>query len=343
MATVCPTRSVTLALSPGLRRYKVTYRVDLDTDIAGGIGVVTALGQQLFISTYSYGLETDPLAWLIDIGVPRRAGGDKLKNRWLVDCTYEFDQEQRPEYRGVIVEPFYVSGSEPITSAYYFGAFEQVGDVLQPLGQAGQSFGGAYKGPISNSARIPIVPVPERDASSPAYRVKWVRSRADFDFTFYINTVNSVAFTLTGSNLLFTTFSNGVLYTTFQKLFAPGTLRLRDVQVSPVKYYSRDAFEHTLEFVEDEQLLAELDRGTSARADIGDPDGRGGTYSSGDFPEGTPQVRDILDGSGNPITEPVLLNGKGKPLDAVGSAKPVYLKWLKYEGTDFNELPIGVP
>ena len=343
MATVCPTRSVTLALSPGLRRYKVTYRVDLDSTTAGGIGVINALGQQLFVSTYSYGPETDPLAWLVEIGVPRRAGGDKLLDRWLVDCTYEFDQSQRPEFQGVIVEPFYIGSSEPIVSAYYNGAFEQVGDNLQPIAQAGQSFELSYRGPISNSARIPIVPVPERDKSTPAYRVKWVRNRADFNFEFYINSVNTVAFALVGFNRLITDLTAGVVYNTYLKAFAPGTLRLRDVQISPVQYYSRDAFEHTLEFVEDQKDLIELDRGTAARADIGDADGRGGTYSSGDFPEGTPQVRDILDASGNPITEPVLLNGRGKPLDAVGSARPVYLTWLKYEGTNFNDLPIGVP
>jgi hypothetical protein len=342
MASVCETRSVTLQLQPGLRRYRVTYRVDMTSPTAGPIQVVQALGKQLFISTYSYGgIDADASAWLVEIGVPRRAGGDKLRDRWLVDCIYEFDQSQRPENGVSTVEPFYLTESEPIPRAKYLGAFQDTSGNLQPLPPGNQSFTVNSTYPISNSARVPILPTPERDNAKPAYRVSWTRLRADFPFSDYINKMNNTSVTLTAQQFLYTS-GPGLLYTTFQKTFDAQTLRLRDVQVSPVVLYGRQWFEHTLEFVEDIAFVDELDRGLTARADDQDPDGRGGTISGSQTEPGQPAMRTILDADGNSISDPVLLDGRGQPRTGSEQQQPVYLRWQKYELADFNALPIGV-
>jgi len=344
MATpsVCETRSVTLQLQPGMRRYRVTYRVDMESETAGPIQVIQALNKQLFSSTYVYGgVDADPLAWLVEIGVPRRAGGDKLRDRWLVDCTYEFDQAQRPENGPTTVEPFYQTESEPIARAKYFGAYQDTSGTLQPLPPANQSFTINSTYPISNSARVPILPTPERDKARPAYRVKWVRERADFSFEDYINKMNSTPVVLTGAQFLYA-FNLKVSYSTFQRIFDAETLRLRDVQITPVVFYSRQWFEHTLEFIEDVAFIDELDRGLTARADDQDPDGRSGVISGSQAVPGQPAMRKILDQDGNPISDPVLLDGRGQPRTASEQQFPVYLRWQKYELAEFNQLPIGV-
>jgi len=339
----CPTRAVTLQNSPGLRRYRVTYRVDLPVSNSGPNAAIAALGLQMFTSTYSYGIDIpDPLAVLIDIAVPRRAGGDKLLDKWLVDCIFEWDQSQRPEPGVATVEPFYLTESEPIVRAEYLGAFEDNQGVLSPLPTGSQSFDVGKPYPISNSARVPIIPSPERDAAKPAYRVRWTRERADFDFTQFINRMNQTQVTLTAANIRHGVVGQVQPYITFQKQFAAETIRLRDVQVSPVIYYGKQWFEHTLEFIEDKAFIDELDRGVTARAEPGEPDGRGGTYSGGDFPDGASGTREITDPDGNPVSDPVLLDGRGQPRVGSEAKKPVYLRWRKYELADFNQLPIGV-
>jgi hypothetical protein len=297
----------------------------------------------MFTTTYSYGIDVpDPLAVLVDIGVPRRAGGDKLLDKWLVDCIFEFDQSQRPEPGVATVEPFYLTESEPIVRAEYLGAVEDNQGILSPLPNISQSFDIGKTYPISNSARVPIIPSPERDSAKPAYRVRWTRERADFDFSQFINKMNRTEVTLTAANIRHGEVGYFQFYTTFQKQFQPETLRLRDVQISAVLYYGKQWFEHTLEFVEDIAFIGELDRGLTARAEVGDADGRGGTYSVGDLPEGSSGTRVINDPDGNPISDPVLLDGRGQPRVGSEAKKPVYLLWRKYELADFNQLPIGV-
>ncbi len=79
-----------------------------------------------------------------------------------------------------------------------------------------------------------------------------------------------------------------------------------------------------------------LDRGMQARAMVGDPDGRGGTISSGDIEDGQPELRAITDFDGRPIQQPVLLDGKGQPLKADEQA--VYLTYEHPNERAFDDL-----
>lgn len=71
------------------------------------------------------------------------------------------------------------------------------------------------------------------------------------------------------------------------------------------------------------------DRGVHARAEPGDPDGRGGTISLTDILDGAPQVRRLVDKFNKPITEPVLLDGNGGVLSA--TLPPVYITYQIYD------------
>jgi hypothetical protein len=88
--------------------------------------------------------------------------------------------------------------------------------------------------------------------------------------------------------------------------------------------------------------LVLLDRGYSARALAGDADGKGGTISwSGQFSHlssRAPQRR-LADADGMPISEPVLLNGQGQPLNlSVATPEPFFGQWRYYEEAEFETL-----
>jgi len=346
--SVCQIRTVTSEWSPGFRTYSVYFRVDVPSPLWGPNRVRAVLGKILNGETYTYSdgnvKDLDPTAVLVKINTPRRAGGDKIANRWIVQCEYEFDQTQRPEYQGVRVEPFFQQGSEPIPRTKFTGVFQDIGGTLQPLAipEGKETFivGNFY--PISNSAGVPILPAPERDKALPSYRVRWYTRRSDFYYTPYINTFNDAPFRLIGTAK--TSLSPIILETNvkFDRTFPKGTMRLANVQFSEVTFYGYTWYETALEFIEESQVIYELDRGFTARANVGDPDGRGGTYSAGDFPEGSSGQRDILDPDGNPVSEPVLLDGKGKPLDQALKYNARYMGFEKYPNSNFNDLPIGV-
>lgn len=79
-----------------------------------------------------------------------------------------------------------------------------------------------------------------------------------------------------------------------------------------------------------------LDRGLSALAEHGEPNGMGGQFSPGDFPNGVPPTRRLLDAHSLPIAEPVNLDGAGQPLK---DGKPaVYLIYATYEEISFAGL-----
>ena len=85
-----------------------------------------------------------------------------------------------------------------------------------------------------------------------------------------------------------------------------------------------------------------VDRGLHARAMYGDPDGRGGFITS---TEGDQlRWRRITDKAGNPVAEPVLLNGNGQPLPIPADGSPIEPVFLTY--SIYRELPfwmIGIP
>lgn len=79
-----------------------------------------------------------------------------------------------------------------------------------------------------------------------------------------------------------------------------------------------------------------LDRGTERAAGSGDPDGKGGYISLGDIKAGQPLTRAIRDPDGYPTATPVLLDGKGQPLNPGKS--PVWLEYTNNIEAPFSQL-----
>jgi hypothetical protein len=78
-----------------------------------------------------------------------------------------------------------------------------------------------------------------------------------------------------------------------------------------------------------------VDRGMQRRACAGDPDGEGGTISQTDIQAGDAAHAPIIGQDGHPLTEPVLLDGNGQPLD-VCNEEPVYLTYRTYDEFRFQ-------
>jgi hypothetical protein len=343
--SICLTRSRVATWEPNLRQYRVQYKVVMSDILDGPEEVLSYMAVQGYVVrnlTYTAGNDADRFAYLIKIGAPRRSGGDTSKTTWLVETEYEFDLDSQPALRPVKIEPYFIEEQEPITTANYFGAYTRSGTswIEKPL--TNPTYSQANKYPIGNSANVPVLPVPERSFLRPAYRVSWLKA-TPIDAGFYAGTWNTGAFTLQSFTAIYNAPNLGPqIAPLFFKTFPRATLRLAQVQQPTRTIYGREWYDITLEFVEEDLYLYELDRGVSARAKAGDPDGRGGTYSEGDFPEGSSGQRSILDGQGQPIGEPVLLDGQGKPLREQSQSLPaVFLKWDKGETTNFNELGIG--
>lgn len=117
--------------------------------------------------------------------------------------------------------------------------------------------------------------------------------------------------------------------------------KIQSVGASLRRQNDRDFWEAhcTIEKRPETWVEAILDRGTSARALDGDPDGAGGYYSPSDGrPEGIPKLRRLMDAEGEPVTEPILLDGDGQPLEIDKPGwQPVYGQWLHYPELQFRQ------
>jgi hypothetical protein len=83
-----------------------------------------------------------------------------------------------------------------------------------------------------------------------------------------------------------------------------------------------------------------LDRGRLKRALAGDPDGRGGQFTSGQIPAGAPAVGAMVGPDEEPITDAVLLDGDGQPLNlAMQPIVPIYGRWLSYDRRELESIP----
>ena len=70
-----------------------------------------------------------------------------------------------------------------------------------------------------------------------------------------------------------------------------------------------------------------LDRGIHTFVKPGDPDGKGGTWSSGDFPSGIPPLVRVTDPNGIPDQRAGVVRPEGKP----SNGKPYWIEYEVYE------------
>lgn len=338
VTSICKTRSVVAEWTPTTHKYVVTYLATVNSPNDGPQVVLSSpLTPRIGTTTYQYGNDIEVDSICVSLSSPRRAGQNKAELKWVFDATFEWDFNQRPEYIPVKIEPYYVGGQEVVDKALFKGFYGPTSSTLDTFIEKGISNTNLTKdqtvGPISNSVPTPIIPAPEREKATPGYRVSWFKKTYS-DLGGFINRVNSQEYTLIG-------LDTNLLTQVFIKSFAAGTLRLRDVQSPITEFYGRNWFHYTLEFVEDTADIYELDRGIAARAKAGDPDGKGGTYTSGDIFTGQSKTRQMLDPGGSPITDPVLFDGNGQPLSDPKPSDAVYLRWGFYPTINFNNLPIG--
>lgn len=79
-----------------------------------------------------------------------------------------------------------------------------------------------------------------------------------------------------------------------------------------------------------------VDRGIHRRAWVADDDGNGGQWEEADFQDGMGRSEKILGPDGEPIDEPVLLDGNGQPLQEGERAR--WIEWQVYEEQDIQPL-----
>lgn len=212
------------------------------------------------------------------------------------------------------------------------------------VGQAAAKYPIGSFGDVVNSAGVPFNPTLEKEHKQHVYRITKHMANYPANHDALLMHLNKNVWTINKPNYNFTK--------TIQKWHGQ-LLALNasfDVQTqgnNVIRYWKV-----TYEILHDPvyPLIDEpLDRGITRRAALGDPDGRGGLMGfKGDgsamnaleyaaqIPPGVPERMRIRDPFGDPITEPVNLNGDGQPLKE-GQA-PVWLKYRKYPDADLTVL-----
>ncbi len=224
--------------------------------------------------------------------------------------------------------------SEAIHKALFLGAFNAEGEdanVNNPRMPRNTRL------PVANSAEVPLLPPRERLVYDWALIVTSYTNKTWSqvpDLLGYVNEKKVRLRTRVG-------LPGGGTRTQFDHTFAPRTLLLYDeswdphiIETVPWNVVTREVLVRLGGW-----HIDELDRGLSARAQRGDPDGSGGSYSNTDLlgPNGV-AVRRLLDPQGNPITDPILLDGKGQPLNQQELEKAIFLRWLDQHEADFVTL-----
>ena len=226
-----------------------------------------------------------------------------------------------------------VTYSEPVEESEFHGGYKGKAKQFIPKN--------TWVMPM-NSALVPFNPPAEKDAHRIVLRV--TRNMLTFDgdeADKYANTVNAQPFKVN---------YRGVTMR-FKKLEA----KIREWSLAMRRQNGLDFLEvscvidRASRTKDNTTWIQEIvDRGLAARALDGDPDGKGGVISPGThvWPKGVPRLRKLVDNDQNPITEPVLFDGDGQPIDLAKAPKPiepVYGKWLHYRQENFKTIDWGSP
>lgn len=253
---------------------------------------------------------------------------DGTLDAWYVRLSYspaDDEREERPDENGNMtavpsdwrdeIDTGTMQITVPVEKAIYRGGFVGVAGALKAVGE--------LMIPM-NSAFVPFDPGLEKEVGITTYRVtKFRDSYSGATMAARRNKVNS-------DNVVF----NKPAYK-LTDTWAPRTARIVSAggqfQVNGDQAYWRHVYE--VHINPDGWREDVVDRGLSARAMPGDPDGQGGTISMATFKNGQPAARALLDWDLVPLTEPILLNGDGQPLGA--GLPPVYITYQKYDEVPF--------
>jgi hypothetical protein len=335
----------------GRRQYTSLYRVWTNSNLDGPQTIVSyfqATGSLPFLGDgYSYGNDADPFAVCNAID-PRRE--DRHARMWEVAVNFETidkdDEQGRDNDGNPTNNPLEFHAEIDITKAQFMRPVERAYNLTalpkRPLNTLG---------PVTNSAGLVLDPPLEKPQTDLVYRIrKYMDHFPESLAREYADAINDASFTL---------------YSHFHQFIASfakhearlanlgGAFHARVVNVDGtdelIKYWVNDYEIHSREGGWIEEVV---DRGLHAKAELGDPDGRGGVIgfkpdgSAMDilefaeaFPPGIAKVRRIKDAWGQDVDEPVLLDGDGQPL--APGAPAVYIKYRTLTQKPFNALGIS--
>lgn len=215
----------------------------------------------------------------------------------------------------------------PVEEAIYLKGFKGAAAAVCPPNT---------KGCVTNSAFVEYNPGLERELTMKIYTfTQYFGAWLGPSWDLYEDAINAAQVVFAGNKLNFS--STWEQYKARIKNF-DGSLRY----INGFKVWERNVEIHVNPLGWDRHIV---DRGLLRRADprLGDPDGHGGTFSSSDrLPKGVPPVRHIMDENDIPITEPVLFDGDGQPLEDPSPGKAVYLDYRVYMNVrDFAPLKLA--
>lgn len=271
-------------------------------------------------------LPEDSYSYLKSMSADR---ADGTLDAWYVKLSYSprdnNEREERPDQEGNMtsnaldwrdeIEIGAMQISMPVYKAIYRGGFVGVAGALKEVGEEFIPM---------NSAFVPFDPGLEKDVAVGTYRITKFRDKYDgATIGARRNKVNSDTVNI-----------NKPTHNLTDK-WLPFTARIVQAggqfQVNGNQKYWRITYE--VHIHPDTWRDQVPDRGLSARALDGDPDGQGGTFSFDRRKNGQGFVRPLLGFNFEPITEPVLLNGDGQPL--ADGKPPVYITYQKYTEVPF--------
>jgi hypothetical protein len=275
----------------------------------------------------------NPWVWIATLHYadPEAAGGgnDTKDNKDSNGNNTDNPLDLRPE-----MEYRTVQYQRPVEKATYISGYSGAADSFCKMNSS--------VGPIVNSAIVPFDPPIERDDSRGVLRIKRNLASLNCD-TIFTNVINSKACSFSWRGI--------------SKSIAAYCGKIRDVSAVPRNHPTYGDYvecELFIDIFDDGKKTWRyliLDRGLSARAGYGDPDGHGGTFGASDTRTvtGIPPQRRITDIDGNPVSDPVLLDGNGQPLNdskPTGALDPpVYSNWkdyTEYDWTNATSWPIFV-
>jgi hypothetical protein len=328
-------------------RKRLTYRVAVNSQLDGPDAITgSALIPQIdspagYIAPYKYGNDNDNTKLICRTisNLRKVVNWNGSLSVWQLEAEFLYDRDQNPVDRGVKVTPITRTESEVVEFAQFKGWYKpksgEIGSTGNLIvdGDINEGNSKAMKleeiGPVTNSAGTPVVPAPERPKGQAGLIVNWLRYSA-VEVADLLGSVNSSQVGISDS------------HGDFDVDYARGKLLLVDYRQDPVDIFGVRYLDTTAELwvIDDENDHFELDRGLSEYVDVGDDDGKGGTYESTiDLPSNN--MRPLLGADGQPISQPVPFDGKGKSIEKFEPNKARYLRWKVNPFKNFSILKIG--
>ena len=310
--------------------YTAIYRVQTDDplDQAQTLLLWAQVNIAPLGSPYVYAGDTAASVARLDRIRAERDPGSTVVWNLIFDYTTPQDEDGEDEDGDPTLDPLKfrprismqtVQYTRPVHKAMFLGGFHGHAARAIPRGE--------LSAPMS-SLIVPYNPLPEMDDSRVVLSIeKNVATVNGNEVGGLANLVNKNTFTIDKFG--------------FRMVFEEFTVKTRDWDVQLRRQNGIDFWEvkMSMDYKQNGWEEELLDIGVLGRRTDGDPDGRGGTISYYDCPPvpGVPVVDRLVDSDETPISDPVLLDGDGQPLDlAAEPVKPVYGKWLYYTPYDYR-------